>query len=371
MSKQTALYVLASIAVVCGSGTVRAQDVQAYERRVDTLHETLNRARDLRRSHDSLSASRVRALDSLGVGPVRFKVSPWAKGYALPAARLAVASLLPQFGRTLDTLTRVTYVVRDELVNDVANHDTTFVLVGEIAADGTVQFSQVVAPQVDLVAIAIRTAMLRSLSRSTDAALMGWLTAVLPHDTADQAEWPRARVELLSSRAAVARRCYAGNVPACRLAFGVATTADPAADLFDAADRRSLVEGSGRRYRGRLTDVAVESCLRGADTACLSLLRNAVLPQPISNVQRRNLVQLALTLGGTNAMERLLMTEGSVERRLSAAAGIPADSLLAIWSSRVRNTMQAPDNMSFSIAGAALGWILVCGSLAARSSRWR
>src|SRR5262245_37498160 len=227
MSRRTALCIMGLVAGLAHPGIAGAQDLQTYEHRVDTLVHTLRRATALRTARDTTTARQREALDSLAVGPARFIVSPWARTYASQAASLALDALTPQFGQSLEGLKRVTYMVREEVVHDVGNRDTTYVRVAEIAPDGKESFSQVVAPRVDLVASTMRTAMLGSLTRASDQALSSWLAAALPADTADQAEWPRARVELLSSPAVVARRCYSGSVRDCRLAFGLAETSDP------------------------------------------------------------------------------------------------------------------------------------------------
>jgi hypothetical protein len=370
MSRPATLVIVGLAALFVHPGVTDAQDVQVYERRVDALRQTVNQARALRLARDTVVGRVYRSFESVSVGPVHLRVSSWAKPHALAAAGLALSALKPQFGRSLESLKGVTYVVQEEFVHDVGD-DSTYVSVTELAPDGTRRFPQVVAPRADLVAATIRAAMLQSLARSSDPVLIGWLSGGLPDDTAEHSTWPGARVELLSSPAVVARRCYSGSVRDCRLAFALAPTTDPATELFNAADRRALVAAHGRWYNGRIDARTIDHCLGGADSACVSLLRNTVLPMPISNALRRSLVQLAIAVGGANAMERLLMTDGSIDERLAAAARVSTDSLFRVWSVRVRDTMQAPDNMSVGIAGVALGWILVCGGLAARSSRWR
>jgi hypothetical protein len=83
------------------------------------------------------------------------------------------------------------------------------------------------------------------------------------------------------------------------------------------------------------------------------------------------LFQLAIALGGARAMERALATRGTIDRKLAAAAGVSADSVVRLWVARTRSVPKASESMSLTVAAASIGWILVFGVFAVRSSRWR
>jgi hypothetical protein len=300
-------------------------------------------------------------------------------------AEFAVASLSPLYGRALDELRTHTLVVRTERVTDVEDTTKAFVMVAEtrpraardpsrfILGSGREKerFPVVVAAEKELVAVALRDAALKLILAAADTGLGRWLFSQLPVDTAPSTEWTRARIDLLSSQAVVARRCYAGRVRDCRVALGITESADPAVEWYHAADRRKLVERLRRNDYGGSDPVATDACLAGSDSACVSILRNLPLPTPVSSNQRINIVRLAISLGGSGAMERLLLTPGAVDARIAAAARMPTDSVVQLWVARARSARTVSDDMSPGIAASSIGWILLCGALAFRSSRWR
>jgi len=283
------------------------------------------------------------------------------------AADSVVAQLTPMYGRALDELSRHTLVLRRQKVNDVGEKDTSYVLIAELQADSTEKFSIVVAPEVRLVYASLRDAALKVLLRATDPHFAKWLFAQLPVDTVPSLQWSQTRAELLSAFA-VGRRCYAGRMHDCRLALGITESADPVVELLDASDRRKLVESLREELWGRRGG---EQCRSGVDTACIAVLRSNFVRAPISSRHRIDVVRLAMALGGAQSMERLLMTTGSVDERLAAAARMPTDSVLRRWVSRARNARKASDDMSLGIAASSLGWVLILGAMALRSSRWR
>jgi len=154
----------------------------------------------------------------------------------------------------------------------------------------------------------------------------------------------------------------------CRLALGIDESADPVVEMLDASDRRKLVENLRENLWGRRGG---EQCLAGADTACIAVLRANFVRAPISSSHRIDVVRLAMALGGPRSMERLLMTNGSVDDRIAAAARMPTDSVLRRWVSHAHDSRNPSDDMSMGIAASSLGWVLIFGALAFRSSRWR
>ena len=54
-----------------------------------------------------------------------------------------------------------------------------------------------------------------------------WLAAPLPLIPATSTEWRALRLELVSSPSSVARGCFAGSLPACKVTLGLQAEADP------------------------------------------------------------------------------------------------------------------------------------------------
>jgi hypothetical protein len=61
----------------------------------------------------------------------------------------------------------------------------------------------------------------------------------------------------------------------------------------------------------------------------------------------------------------------AIDQRLSSAAGVPLDSLLSVWRSSVILARPTPVELPGYGPFVGLGWVLVLGMLALRSSRWR
>ena len=383
MPAPRALLVVAALA--CPIGHSFAQTMREYERRVDTLAQAWRRATALRIEYGEAHARDYRGFDMVTVGPMRVLTEQSTDSLARHGAEFAVASLLPLYGRALEELRTHTLVVRSERVTDVEDTTKAFVMVAEarqraardpspfILGSGREKerFPVVVAAEKELVDAALRDAALKLMLAVADSGVSRWLFSQLPVDTVPSTEWTRARIDLLSSQAVVAKRCYAGRVQDCRVSLGITESADPAVEWFDAAGRRKLVEGIRKNDWSGSDPVATEACYAGSDSACVSILRNSPLPTPVSSTQRINIVRLAISLGGSGAMERFLLTPGAVDVRIAAAARVPTDSVVQVWLARAHGARTVSDDMSPGIAASSIGWILLCGVLAFRSSRWR
>ena len=352
--------------------TAAGQNVPRYQRQVDSLTLAWRSAQSALEMDLEQQRLTLALRDTLVDGPIHVMVSPRRRALAQRAVSGARLSLSHWYGTSLATLDSHTFAVRDVTPSDGDGVDSTYVIVSEIVA-GTQAYRQVVLPDSALVTTSLRTAMLRALARSLDAPLRQWLSATdLPVDTLRVRDWTNARLQLLSSGAAVGRRCYNGDVRACRLALLLDESTDPFVDLYDSGQRRSMVErmeeNGWRRGRGR----SPSGCLAGDDQECIAALRGlGTMPHPIRSTHRTELVQVAMAIGGAGAMQRLLTTTGGVDARLQAAAGVPTDSIVRAWVTRIRSGRKPSDDMSPAIAGLSLVWTLVFGAMALRSSRWR
>jgi len=361
---------LAAFSLALSSAT--GQTVSRYQRQVDSLTLAWRGAQSALEANLEEQRVTLALRDTLAVGPLHIMVSPRRRALAQRVAVGALASLSSSYGTSLTLLGRNTFAVRDVTASDGDGVDSTYVLVSEVVG-GAQAFRQVVLPDSAIVTTALRMAMLRALARSLDAPPRQWLSATdLPFDTLRAPDWTNARLQLLSSGAAVGQRCYNEDIRACRLALLLDESADPFVDLYDAAERRGLVERmeeSGyHRWQGR----SPTGCTAGDDGECIAALRGlGTMPHPIRSTHRRELVQVAMAIGGAGAMQRFLSTRGGIDARIQSAAGVPTDSVVHAWIGRVRGGRKPSDDMSPAIAGFSLAWTLVFGAMALRSSRWR
>jgi hypothetical protein len=209
-----------------------------------------------------------------------------------------------------------------------------------------------------------------------------WLSAnPMARTAAERRGWSGASrlhwiyVELATSGSAVGRRCFAGDLPACRLALELAPTPDPATEWFDAEDRRRLVTRGGfprdltmgEEWRG-----CVE---RGDDTACENLVRaqlEASVLHPVSPSVHQSLAETALQMGGDGAYGRLVATEApTIADWIAVVADAPADSVTARWYSDLRAARPVPTTLTAATGWGALVWIVALAAIATRSTRWR
>ena len=127
-----------------------------------------------------------------------------------------------------------------------------------------------------------------------------------------------------------------------------------------------LATGTGRAQRG---------CAAGVLTDCASALRlrQPARPEPggaYALMAREDLLLTALELGGPGAWTRLAQARGPIEGRLAAAAGMPADSLLARWRSGLLALRPLEKRITLAQVGSAMAWtaLLLLGCVGA--ARW-
>lgn len=210
-----------------------------------------------------------------------------------------------------------------------------------------------------------------------DAAWQNWLGgAVLPlfHPAQRRAG---VYVELVTAPSQVARRCFLGDLSACRDALDLAGDANRLQRWYPSApERRALVL---RLFSGfffdRASQEALEACRQGHDAPCLHLLSTLApgeLPRPLPYDAHATLVDLALRVGGREAYHRLVASTGApISDRLAAAAGVGVDSLVARWRGEIVASRPMPVTLPPWGPWIAVGWALVFATCGLRSSRWR
>jgi len=209
-----------------------------------------------------------------------------------------------------------------------------------------------------------------------DPALRDWMGGAIVPSAQPSRLLESTYLELLTAPSATTRRCFQGEVAGCRDAFDLPPAPDPYRRWYGPEERRVIVQQvlTGNDVLS-VRDLYQRCVTRGDDSACLRLLQRqpaSAIPQPLGDPSRIGLVQLALELGGRDAFTRLMAARGkAVDAQLATAAGMPADSLLMVWRSRVLAARPRPVTLNPRGAWVALMWGLVFGMLAFGSTRWR
>jgi hypothetical protein len=216
------------------------------------------------------------------------------------------------------------------------------------------------------------------MSNGLDPQLRGWIPTIYPLDAQfDEQRRRDVYEELVTSPWLAVRRCFTGDIARCRQGFGLTGGMDPATDWYAPEDRvRLAIERSSRGAESAGQIAQRKSCAETRrDADCLALLHS--LPRefvdpPFTTTARATLVSTALDLGGPGAYDRLLaQPRAPLADRLASAAGVSADSLIAVWRTRVTAFAPMSARVPARSAWAAFGWAVVFGVLALRSSRWR
>ena len=354
-------------ALPLGAQRAESPEVRAQQRRADTLVSRWRHAsRALTAFDDSVALDRA-VVDTLRVGSLRLLVEPALRVRAEAAARIAAARIDSLAGSGAKRLERHWLGVR------FANDSSQDSIVVTARSGNYVVFLSMygVAPDSALGDWIFRHAQ-RLLGKDIDPPLFHWLREDLSPDTLTAEAWLSTRLAVLSADAIVARQCYEGDIAACRIVFDFVAVADPVMDLYDAAGRRRRVKSQSRQFYSGDAGAEAEDCVAGADAACIAFMRkHPELNDPVPGLRRLALATIAMQVGGRSGFERMLTATGAPAERLATAAGVPVDSVVRVWLARVRNTRLPSRDMTPGIAASSLGWMLVCGLLALRSSRWR
>ncbi len=187
----------------------------------------------------------------------------------------------------------------------------------------------------------------------------------IPAARVTEAGWTEIAEWTASSPSSVARRCIGGDARECRrllLPPGPVPTLD---DWYEPADYPGIVKGHDWTKASPERKAIVTRCLAERDAgACSDAAHNMMLPYPVPlDAVHSSLVALALEIGGPKAIDRMMTAPADDIQRVEAAAGVPLDSLLAVWQRRV--TASRPRHEVF---GASFGvlWMTTLLFLIAR-----
>ena len=360
--------VLALGALLCLTEASRAQTAAAAARRFAALRDTLARVQ-------ARLASRTGALDTLPLGPVRLVLRPDLAERIRPAMPGARETLERRFGAV-----KVPPVgaLRIDLVvggGGTAPHLEARFYPTETGWGSGVYYAGTAAPT-DSIAVMLAAAAGDGLWPAAGPAVREWVQGVPLAWWGDGGNLEPVYVEMVTDPLHSTQACFRGDRQACRRALGLLPSADPARDWYDPEDRRTRILQQSGRWLLAERRPQVVACLDrreyGMCDVLFSLLNREGVPPPLSPVARRSLAWLVLRQGGAGAFQRLVGDPaGSLGDRLAVTAGLPLDSLLGLWHAEVVRARPRIVAVTPGSGWMALGWVVLLGMLALRSSRWR
>ncbi len=177
--------------------------------------------------------------------------------------------------------------------------------------------------------------------------------------------------ELALSRSTAGRRCFTGDLAACR-----ALLVEPASDAealelwFEPADYRAVVAFGARAIPAHDTarQAARADCEGGDDAACERLVTQLPVRNPHSAMLRITLTEYALEIAPRNGVSVLADAdpESSPVAALARAAGVQEDSLVAGWRRRAIGALEAGRPSPVLLVASTAFWGLLLLELAIR-----
>ena len=361
MSRLLGLAVAASLL----ASPLRSQEslMVRLRRQADSLLDSWREAQLLADVADSLERVRATAgSDTIAVGGLRIIVNPsplpWRQ-----AAEQAWPMIDSLYGSAAEDLPRRPYIFR--AVDPDSGVRRTVLHVGvelpwdlDVRATTTVLLTTVNAPDFD-------------------PALADWLGAALRPTLHSQSERAAVFVQLVTVPSQAVRACFLGDIARCKDVLQVGDSTGLLARWYATpAEREALITEAFTDYFARgATAPSLQRCRQHHDDACTALLQSlppGTLPRPLAQAARLLIVREALRAGGRDAYRRLVTRPSApIGERLSSAAGMDIDSLVARWRNNVLAARPKPLTLPWWASFAAIGWTAFFGFCALRSSRWR
>ncbi len=361
----------AMVVVACPNAEATAQDIRELERRVDAMVALQNEAINARAEHNRRRPVAARVYpDTVAVlnGALRFVTDQEFLPMVRDAATRAEGFIRERAGARSALLRETVFAIRTDSIRRAEDG-----LIISPRVDGREVGEQYIFASADAIFRVLALHADRMLGTSGRSALSAWIPG-LPIDSATGADWRAARFQLVASPSAIARRCHAGEIMACKATLGLVAEADPATAWYDSATRRAVI-GEARRAK-RVTAGKASACLAGSDSACVVLLRTDhnlgfYLNSPGSAGARSSLLQVAFDMGGPGGLERLAASEDTPAAAVSAIARAPIDSVVARWQHHARDGGVESETATPVVALTAVAWVIIMAGLSLRSSRWR
>jgi hypothetical protein len=331
--------------------------------RSDSLLREWRQANALAGLQDSLRlAVRLAGRDTIRVGALVIVANP----SPLPLAQ-AAARIWPVIERYYGTAAR--NLSRRPFLIQAVDPDTT-----SAPSPGSLGM-QMIPWDLDVTRLAQVLLTMADLG-AVDPRLHDWLGGPLTPRFDSGPRRERVYLQLVTAPSRAVRRCFVGEIGACRDALSLSNEPDMLSRWYGADERRRLVTIDYLGFLDRGAQHALfQSCSAGSDSACLELL--AALPpgslsRPLDAEARAVLLELAVRQGGPSTFQRLLdAPDSAMGARLAAATGIPEDSLVAGWREAVLRARPTPVSLPPWGLWLALGWTMLFATCGLRSSRWR
>jgi len=360
-SRVPAMYTMAlAFALVCVTASgLSAQDAEQYRVKVNRLAAHLEAVRAQVLAVESIPVR----LDTVRTGPLRFLVRPERRAFLAEVAAGTWDSLVAELGADTVLIPELRLLVQfpdDERLrvpSDVGQYLVRYRGGTEEVTDDLTQF------------------ILSATWDGLDADVVRWLRSPSGLDSLSKIQAEVVYVELATAPWEVVKLCRGGDLEACGRALALETAADTVSLWYTAEEQRRAVERSGGSWWLSIrTSPEYGGCLDGDAAACSAFLNEHrwIIGEPLSATARESILRVALEVGGEGALGRLARSAApTMVARLSVAAEVPSDSLIARWRERILAAAPAQVILTGATGGTALVWVLLSAFLALRSTRWR
>jgi len=188
---------------------------------------------------------------------------------------------------------------------------------------------------------------------------------------------------LLTSQSRVTRGCFEGHLNDCWRALGVLDGQRWWEAWYHPHQLRMRIQRLWNPDRMDEPDPELvenyTACMHGNDDgACVEIVQgyssvatNAI--RPLDASARESLMALALRMGGEDAYARLIedRAEENIREHLAYVAGTSESELIRSWRDQIMAARPEVTEGAAGTAAATLGWIVLLGAIATRSTRWR
>ncbi|MDH3290636.1 MAG: hypothetical protein OEO20_14680 [Gemmatimonadota bacterium] len=350
-----------ALILVCATASgLHAQDAAQYRDKVDRLAARLEAVRAQVLAKDSIGSP----VDTVRRGPLRLLVRPERQAFLAEVADITWDTLATMLGA--DTL----LILGSHVFVHVAD-DSRLRLPPDVGQYRIWRLGEPRDVAADLARFIVHT-----IWEGLDATLRSWLSNPAGLDSLSNTQAEAVYVDLVTAPWELVKACRAGDLEACARSLDLEVADDTVSLWYTAEEQRRRVEKGGGTwwdiYNRKLPDYI--GCTGGDDAACSVYLNQHrwMIGAPLSASARESFLRVALEVGGEGALGRLARSEApATGGRLSAAAGVPRDSLIALWRDRILAAAPAQVIITGATGWTALAWVLVLAFLALRSTRWR
>jgi hypothetical protein len=359
------------VAVWSATTAITAQTTEEYRTTVQELEEARDSARQV--FYQLIDSFPARQVDTVRVGTLTVLAEQ-------PHVDLVRDATIEAWERLSSELRSDTGLLRQKVI--------FFPKRGEgrlpVVEDAVVGFSLGEDTPTGQIVAAIIGAADRILVRELSERIAEWLPSTLLYEltgarrgpsVAPHFEWTYVR--LATSPYSADRGCFAGSMEACKHALWINEVDNPVTELYDARERRRLVEGLDRS-RANVFEMAVLShgcTAQGRDSDCIEYLEaipRDMLPLPYTPGVRRSLIQAAIEAGGDGSYGRLVgANKATVAGMLESVSGLTVDTLVAEWYAATLEARPTPTAITPALVLSCAIWVFLFVLTATRSSRWR